>query len=382
MKVLLLRSYVALLGAAQRAYEDDPASSDPYMTLVGYFNSLRELGGARRIVEDEVRSKVGRADRRRRAAGRSGDEELAARVISFDCVELTSRESTEMIKIAKERLEIAFGTKPATSSKSPAKGAKAAKQRSPVDVALASNMISVGLDIERLGLMVVCGQPKTAAEYIQASSRVGRAADRPGLVVTLLNAHRPRDRSHLEHFEAFHQAFYRTVEATSVTPFSPRAIDRGLPAVAVALARLSEPGLTAPDGAAALASVKTRVTEYVADTLVRRAEAHRKGAPADESLEELSQGLRARVATLFDAWAHVIDDDPGSKGLAYQKYEDPGGGRPLLHMPLDEDLAESNRYERRFVAARSMRDVETSTDLMVMTRKGAGAVVADEEEGR
>ncbi|TAK20572.1 MAG: helicase [Myxococcaceae bacterium] len=384
MKVLLLRSYVALLGAAQRAYEEDPASSDPYMTLVGYFNSLRELGGARRIVEDEVRSKVGRADRRRRAAGRSGDEELAARVIAFDCVELTSRESTEMIKIAKERLEVGFDAKASAPVKpaAPAKGAKARKQRPPVDVALASNMISVGLDIERLGLMVVCGQPKTAAEYIQASSRVGRAPDRPGLVVTLLNAHRPRDRSHLEHFEAFHQAFYRAVEATSVTPFSPRAIDRGLPAVAVALARLSEPGLTAPDGAAALASVKARVTEYVADTLVRRAEAHRKGAPADESLEELSQGLRARVATLFDAWAHVIDDDPGSKGLAYQKYEDPGGGRPLLHMPLDEDLAEANRYERRFVASRSMRDVEASTDLMVMTRKGAGAVVADEEEGR
>jgi hypothetical protein len=383
MKVLLLRSYVALLGAAQRAHETDVASSDPYMTLVGYFNSLRELGGARRIVEDEVRSKVGRADRRRRAGGRSGDEELAARAIAYDCVELTSRESTEHIKIAKERLEVPFGAKPLAPPKgAAAKGTSARKQRPPVDVALASNMISVGLDIERLGLMVVCGQPKTAAEYIQASSRVGRAADRPGLVVTLLNAHRPRDRSHLEHFEAFHQSFYRAVEATSVTPFSPRAIDRGPPAVAVALARLSEPELTAGDGASALASVKERVTEYVAETLVRRAEAHRAGAPADESPEELSQGLRARVAALFDAWAHVIDDDPGSKGLAYQKYEDGSGGRPLLHMPLDEDLAEANRYERRFVASRSMRDVEASTDLMVMTRKGAGAVVANEEEGQ
>ena len=376
MKVLLLRSYVALLGAAQQAHAEDAASSDPYMTLVGYFNSLRELGGARRIVEDEVRQKVGRADRRRRLAGRSGDEELAARTIAYDCVELTSRETTERIKIAKERLEVPFDARAAA-------GAKGRKQRSPVDVALASNMISVGLDIERLGLMVVCGQPKTAAEYIQASSRVGRSADRPGLVVTLLNAHRPRDRSHLEHFEAFHQSFYRAVEATSVTPFSPRAIDRGLPAVAVALARLSEPELTSPEGAGSLASVKARVTEYVADTLVRRAEAHRTGAPADESLDELSQGLRARVATLFDAWAHVIDDDPGSKGIAYQKYEDTGrSARPLLHMPLDEDLAEANRYERKFVASRSMRDVEASTDLMVMTRKGAAAVVADEEEGK
>jgi hypothetical protein len=264
MKVLLLRAYVTLLGAAQRAFEDDPASADPYMSLVGYFNSLRELGGARRIVEDEVRNKLARADRRRRAEGRAGDELLAARDIAYDCVELTSRESTERIKVAKERLEVPFTGSSAKGAKKPT----ARKDRPAVDVALASNMISVGLDIERLGLMVVCGQPKTAAEYIQASSRVGRAADRPGLVVTLLNVHRPRDRSHLEHFEAYHQSFYRAVEATSVTPFSPRAIDRGLAGVAVALARLGEPSLTPADGAGALGPVKTRVVDFVAETLV------------------------------------------------------------------------------------------------------------------
>ncbi|MEZ4411167.1 MAG: helicase-related protein [Polyangiales bacterium] len=372
MKVLLMRAYLVLLGAAQRARAEDAAAADPYLTVLGYYNSLRELGGARRIVEDEVRSKAGRADRRRRLGGVSDDAELASREIAYECVELTSRESTEKIKVAKERLEVPF-----------AGGPKGVKSRPPVDVALASNMISVGLDIDRLGLMVVCGQPKTAAEYIQASSRVGRAADKPGLVVTLLNVHRPRDRSHLEHFQAFHQSFYRAVEATSVTPFSPRAIDRGLPAVVVALARLWEPTLTAPDAAAALGPVKAAVTEYVADTLARRAEAHRAAAPDDEPVEELTQGLRARVTALFDAWAHVIEDDPGSKGLAYQRYEERGqSARPLLHMPLDEDLREANRYERRFVASRSMRDVEASTELMVMTRKGAAAAVDREEEAK
>ena len=141
------------------------------------------------------------------------------RKIAYEVVELTSRVSTDRVAEAKRRLNLAF------------------HEEEHVDVAIATNMISVGLDIQRLGLMVVLGQPKTSAEYIQATSRVGRDPEKPGLVVTLLNVHRPRDRSHYERFVAYHQSFYRNVEATSVTPFSPRALDRGLAATLVALVR-------------------------------------------------------------------------------------------------------------------------------------------------
>ena len=128
--------------------------------------------------------------------------------------ELTSRVNTAEISETKDRL-----SKPYVDKKK-------------LDVALATNMISVGLDISRLGLMVVLNQPKTAAEYIQATSRVGRQLDeiaeknKPGLVLVLLNPNRPRDRSQFELFPYWHQTFYRHVEATSCTPFASRAVDR------------------------------------------------------------------------------------------------------------------------------------------------------------
>ncbi len=225
LKVVLLRTYLALMSAAQKEWEDAGGAKNPknpvdsYMTLLGYFNSLRELGGSRRIVEDEVSSRLTRYSQRQRESETEGC--FADRQISYEPLELTSRVTTSQIADAKRRLDLPF------------------REKERVDIALATNMISVGLDISRLGLMVVLGQPKTAAEYIQATSRVGRDENRPGLVVTLLNIHRPRDRSHYERFCAWHATFYRAVEATSVTPFSPRAVDRGIAGVTVALARLA-----------------------------------------------------------------------------------------------------------------------------------------------
>jgi hypothetical protein len=364
-KVLLMRSYIALQASAKKAFDENPEAADPYMTLVGYFNSLRELGGSRRIVEDEVRQRLMRVAKRRRVGEETSN--LANRTIDYECVELTSRETTDKVKIANERLRQLLT-------------AKKTKDRAPVDVALASNMISVGLDIPRLGLMVICGQPKTTAEYIQSSSRVGRDDKRPGLVVTLLNVHKPRDRSHYEHFAYYHGSFYRGVEAGSVTPFSARAVDRGLPAVTVALARLVDPRLTAADAAEHIADVKAELG-FIGDLIAHRYEAHRKGHVDDDPADQVKAKLRQRVESLLDSWAQVADNDPSGDHLAYQLYEEgQASKRPLLRMPLDPELKQCDKHEKRFVANRSMRDVEETVDVYVMNIKES-AVVLEQAEG-
>src|SRR5690606_32600305 len=135
--------------------------ADPYMTLVGYFNSLRELGGMRRLVEDEVRNRVAHFDDDKRPHHVTGPHPWAVNRKLNQPAELTSREDTERVKATKARLAVRYASEK--------------EKEEPLEVVLASNMISVGLDVDRLGLMVVTGQPKTTSEYIQATSRVGRA---------------------------------------------------------------------------------------------------------------------------------------------------------------------------------------------------------------
>jgi hypothetical protein len=366
LKVLLLRTYLALLGASQRLFEEAGGASlgeknpaDPYLTLLGYFSSLRELGGTRRIVEDEVAARAARYGERRRAGEAAGA--FRDRAIQQEVVELTSRESTAKVARAKERLALPFTS------------------RDHVDVALATNMISVGLDITRLGLMVVLGQPKTTSEYIQATSRVGRDDARPGLVVTLQNVHRPRDRSHFERFGAYHASFYRAVEATSVTPFSARALDRGAAAVAVALARHGLAALTPAAGAGQVEAVRKDLA-FVGEEMAERASRHdtEKGA---EELEALRKRVKSLVDDLLDSWAVLAHEKrQNDVKLAYQAKE--RGGPPnafaLLRDPLDPELESLPSSARKFRAQRSMRDVEPSVPLVL--RRLDDVEVPDAEE--
>jgi len=191
---------------------EDYEQRDPFHTVVTYFNSLRELGGAHVIAEDDMPrylESAFRSEKRRKLIQK---------------IELTGQVPSDQIKNIFRQLE---------DSLLDSEG----EESDPLDLVLASNMMSVGVDISRLGLMIVNGQPKTSAEYIQATSRIGRKHGSAGLVITLYNWTRPRDRSHYERFVGYHQAFYRYVEAISVTPFAARARQKALKGALVAMIR-------------------------------------------------------------------------------------------------------------------------------------------------
>ncbi|TWB25632.1 DISARM system helicase DrmA [Nitrospirillum bahiense] len=336
-KLIFLRALTTLLAAARAAAEAG-GEADAYETAICYFNALRELGGARRIVEDEVTARLRSYGTERRRVS-PADAPFADRHLRAP-LELTSRVTTDDVASAKDTLAL-----PCADPKG-------------VDVSMATNMISVGLDIGRLGLMLVQGQPKTASEYIQATSRVGRKEERPGLVLVLLNVHKPRDRMHHEQFRHFHACFYRAVEATSVTPWAARALDRALAAVVVAAARHLDPNLT-PEKAAARVLNNPALHDQIVEVILNRA--------PNDAVVGGREALRDLVAGLVRDWAATADNQTGNGGDLFYGYP---RDKALLHEPLDPLVSRLSPAAQRFVAGRSMRDVEHASPLKVMDRYG------------
>lgn len=333
LKAVLIRVYVAYLAAAQQLFEKYGTDSDPWMTLVGYFNSMRELGGMRRLVEDDVRSRLQKTEERGLARRRSPVLE-----------EMTSRMSSTDIPTLLDRLEQAFD--PTVDGKRTGKttGTPHKDKPRPIDVLLATNMISVGVDVKRLGLMIVAGQPKSTSEYIQATSRVGRTF--PGLVCTVFNWARPRDLSHYERFEHYHATFYQHVEPLSITPFASRAIDRGLSALLVSLVRLSGTTFNGNKDAAHIGRDHPSVRAAVETITARTTEIH--GAARDTAAAELEARL--------DDWLAAAGST-GPQSLGYRTEKD-GLTKGLLLRP-------SLKAWERFTVLNSLRDVEPTVGLML-----------------
>lgn len=344
MKFALGRLYSSLL---QRVHEIrqtvDDDKVDPYWTLVAYFNSTRELGSAIRLVEDDVRSNIRKMTSL--IESHSGFQERQLK----NPEELTGRRTGDEIKDLRGRLEQDMDS------------------RGSIDVLLATNMISVGIDVNRLGLMVVDGQTKNTSEYIQATGRIGRRDGVPGLVFTLYNPYKPRDLSHYENFVGTHATLQKSVEPAGLTPFSDKAMERALHAVFISLVRLVIRHLSQNRSA----SVFERGDPHVARLIKAIVDRY-------TSVQELSEahpdhGLAETILNQFqDNWEQFITNSSSGESVFYlddSKYV-PYGNVLKKERTLMTDFAEKTvaRKERGFPKETpgSLRDVETEAKLFYM----------------
>jgi hypothetical protein len=235
------------------------------------------------------------------------------------------------------------------------------RETQPFDVVLATSMLQVGVDVTRLGLMLVVGQPKNTAEYIQASSRVGRDRDRPGLVVALGNWARPRDLAHFEQFRRYHERFYAEVEALSVTPFSVTSLERGLDGVLVSAARVLQaviPGGLSPERAAGQIEQQHDFADRLIGALVART--------LRASDEASAERARLRLVNRLDQWVsrrkHLADL---RKTLVYERVTDDTRYDALMTSAENARARSGGQDAPPFVVANSMREVQPEINLLV-----------------
>ena len=279
VKTTLIRLYSIILQTAldiakNPEYED---YIDPYYTLIGYFNSIRELGGAVRLLDDDIASRI------RVVKNKYNSSEQ--RYLSFEGKkEITSRIPSWEIAQVLEKLAISYD--------------KNKEKQGCYDVVIATNMIAVGMDVDRLGLMSVVGQPKQNSEYIQATSRVGR--QHPGIIFTVYNPYRPRDLSNYENFVGFHSQMYRYVEGTTATPFAARARDRVLHALVVSLLRLQVELMAENSGASNINDISDEQIKDIKEKILERVKITSPSSYVDTEKE---------MDEFINTWKNIAKDE-------------------------------------------------------------------------
>jgi hypothetical protein len=281
--------------------------------------------------------------------------------------ELTSRMRSEEIPQILDKLEAVFDPE-AEELRKQAFEKKDYKNvpKKPLDVLLATNMISVGVDVSRLGLMVVAGQPKATAEYIQATSRVGRAF--PGLVCTVFNWARPQDMSHYETFEHYHSTFYKHVEPLSVTPFSPGSLQRGLAGLLVSMVRLRGTEFNPNDAASRITTSNPYVQEAI-ETIARRAELIGLNSTSDGDF------CREQLLKKADLWQSQAQNTSGGRTLTYREPFGEGSKKGTTVSLLNSPGLE--RWEE-FTCLNSLREVEPPVKF-ILSDGGLDGIEPEEE---
>ena len=358
-----IRVAEVLMAAGQLLLDRCGKAADPYLSLVAYFSATRELAGMARYMGDDIQTALAKRRPWSLLPSRTGTA-----FGSLNVAELTSRVASADITATLDQMAVSFDPVfDSTAGKRELRALREAKKPvptrevAPFDAVLATSMLQVGVDVTRLGLMLVVGQPKNTAEYIQASSRVGRDAARPGLVVSLGNWARPRDLAHFEQFRHYHETFYAQVEALSVTPFSATSLDRGLDGVLVSAARVLQAaethGLSPEHNAGAIDSRRDFVVDVI-DALVSRV--------LRASNEDAARRARDQLVNRLDHWEKrrkFLADH--RKSLVYEKVTDDTRHDALLRSAESAWPRAGSRDDPPFVVANSMREVQPEINLLV-----------------
>ena len=308
---------------------------DKFWTLTVYFNSLKDLGKCSTLVDDDVKDFI------KRTAYRLGSAKDARMIARAD--ELTSRVNTTQLNETLDKLEKLCYSKENIENK-----------RYPSNILLATNMISVGIDVARLNVMLLVGQPKLTSEYIQASSRVGRSF--PGVAFALYDGSKSRDRSHYEQFKPYHESFYKHVEPTGATPFSKPARDRALHAVIIAMVRVLEDELSAEKGAAKfnrkdyaarIAELKKYITERASDISKRM----------NTEMVDDSSEIALEIDSVFEKWEQLAENFDEEHFYYGEKFliKEPDDGEGRLMKPFN-----TSRNDPAFDTMTSMRNVDST----------------------
>ncbi|WP_423798184.1 DISARM system helicase DrmA [Neobacillus sp. SAB-20_R2A] len=304
-----VHAYSALLASVRK--EEVDTTLDPYWTVLGYFNTVKELSGTSTKLKDEIPIRL------KLISQTKHDWE------NLHTEEMTSRKKASEIPKLLSLME------------------RSCSEEGALDVVLATNMISVGVDVNRLGVMVMHNQPKTAAEYIQATSRVGRKY--PGLVLTLFNSLRSRDLSHYEQFISFHEAMYRHVEPTSVTSFAQGCRDRGMEGLIVGTVRQIHDNLG--NETSAINFKPDKKTEDILAFVCERAE-----ATGEISKEE----IREEIEEIYNWWYKQTQEQ---EKLSYRQSQ-------YRKIHLLKDFNEGTNYTEARPALNSLRNVESEIKVI------------------
>ena len=307
---------------------------DSYYTLVGYYNTIKHLGAAVRMYEDTIPGYMGTIIETSELIFDKNNNAATNNNKILKKQELTGRINAAKIPSILQNIETKLG------------------DSNVLDALLCTNMLSVGVDVERLNTMIVNGQPKSTSEYIQATGRIGRKD--PGIVITNYTYIKPRDLSHFENFIYFHSTFHNSVEPGTLTPFSSRSRDRGLSGIFLALIRFNSKILSENP---MNFDINNPDIKHIVDTITK------------QILDRVTQidpqeydGTKKDIENLIKKWTTAVKEcsswTPNNKGiLKYSRNQFTRKSEPNTIYLMNSSRDVYNKHT--FVVSESLRDAET-----------------------